>query len=1008
MWAGIIVESGGTLIIEDGSTIEDAEFGATLLSGANLSTNDAEFNRDYVGIYVPEAVSGMNSVNMLLNKTRFSCSSALTGKYTSQATDPATRSLSGIFVNDLALLDLQGTVGGTLADQIYFSNLNFGILAHNSNLNLENEIRFENIKNFDNSYKTLIIDRYSLGSSIYSESTTGAELLVVLNNPYFLSDMNGISTFRVNAQIEGNTFGSVSASFRSGIRITNSTNLNVQILNNNIKARYIGIDLNLNDQAQKLYVYGNNINMTNGNNQSIGINAMDGGLASNYSTISHNIINMGSSPFNSRGIVVNNCNSYKVASNDIYLPASILSTSDGILLSGCSNLTLTCNYVQGTNSSLSHSSQYGIHTSFSQGADYFYKCNTVGHTYDGFYFEGPNLGMWESNSMFTDAFGLHITGTGLIGNQIHEGNLWRGAYGILGAKNENIQGIGNNQFIVDPTYQYHLPNTFDPPGMFTSLSGIDASCSSSDIDFPEYCMDPVIISNPNGRISSSDIMVALDSIHSSANDSQMVWYSRKKLMQKILFDTTLTSEDSSIASFFNNNKFNLLSQLSYINILKDSLTWIDSISTLANSVKIDSIKFMFDEISYFDSLIVNDSTLDLETIGDLYLQKDSVSRLLIEQANKDREELAIMTSILNSRVSELLDINDTLSSMDKFVQNEIDVNHLYLSNVSLNEWDNIYSDSVSIYNIASKCPLSEGPSVYGARSIFHFINDDEIYNDDLICGSPDTCSILDRPGLVSGDPNFGVCEQTYQYSIPSMSGATFGYRWEIPSGASFVGDSTTNTILVSFPVDIQSGLICVHGVNACGDGLDRCMAVFGAPKPVEDISGNSSVCENDVEVYTWNSVPGSTEYNIILPDGATCLTSNPTITNSVVVEFGSAGGAISIIASNNCGNSDTTSLAVEISCRTSNQNLYNVSQENLPRIFPNPTYGTTTLVYSISNDRGYLQIVDLFGEVIKLIELDGTASSLKFDISELAPQVVGYRLIDGDRIVNCGKIVIIR
>ncbi|MBL0138399.1 MAG: SprB repeat-containing protein [Bacteroidetes bacterium] len=1007
MWGGVIVEDGGILIVDGGSEINGAEFGAKLLDGSNFSSDDATFSSNYIGLYVPPASSSLNNVNLLMNKTHFIGTATLPLPYATQSTQPGTYPLAGIFVNDLALLDLQGTVGGTLADQIYFNNLNFGILAHNSNVNLENEIRFENITNYDNGYRSLISDRSALGSSIYSESSTGAELLVVLNNPLFYGNGNGISAFHVNAHLEGNNFGNIST--KNGIRIVNSTNLIVEVLNNTILAHSIGIDLNLNDQAQKLNVYGNIINMVSTSGQSIGISAMDGGLSSNYSVLSHNTIYMATSSIYSIGVLLNSCNAYKVASNDIYFPSSLSPEGDGIQVSGCSNLMLTCNYIQGTFNSLSNSSQYGIRTTFSQAGDYFYKCNTVGHTYEGFYFEGTNNGIWESNSMFRDAFGLHVSRSGEMGDQIHEGNSWRGSYTIWAAKHENIPALSHEQIVADPSTLLHMPTSIDPSsGWFNGISGTEASCSSSDIDFPEYCMDPEIVPVSNSRISRKDILTARDSVHSLNFDEQTVWFSKKNLMQKILIDTTLTAEDTSISSFYGNNKLELMSRLGYLNLMKDSLTLLDSASTAISTMDLDSLVHLIDFASYCDSLILNDTTLESETIYGLLGQKDSVLELLMGQVIDNRESLVSIQATLISRGSDLLDGNDTLASGDDFIQNEIDINHFYLSRVSKNDWSSLYPDSMDILAIAVKCPLSSGPSVFGARSLFHFINNEEYYNDDLKCISLDTCSVLKRPNLISAELNFGVCNGSYEYSISSISGATLGYKWSLPPGASFVGDSTGNSITVTFPDTFQQGEICVHGRNACGEGLDRCMAIFGVPKPVDNISGNSSVCASDIEVYTWDASPGAAEYIVIVPDGATCLTGSPTNSTLAVIEYGTEGGEVSIIASSACGNSDTTSLVIDMSCRTGHSSLFNTTQDHLPSIYPNPTNGKTTLIYHLSNSKGYLQLINLFGETLQLIELNGKETMTTFDISDLAPEVIGYRLIDGENIVNNGKIVIIK
>ena len=57
------------------------------------------------------------------------------------------------------------------------------------------------------------------------------------------------------------------------------------------------------------------------------------------------------------------------------------------------------------------------------------------------------------------------------------------------------------------------------------------------------------------------------------------------------------------------------------------------------------------------------------------------------------------------------------------------------------------------------------------------------------------------------------------YTVSPIANATLGYEWVVPSGAAIVAGDTTNTITVNFPMGAVSGMITVHGINSCGDGI---------------------------------------------------------------------------------------------------------------------------------------------------------------------------------------------
>ena len=161
-----------------------------------------------------------------------------------------------------------------------------------------------------------------------------------------------------------------------------------------------------------------------------------------------------------------------------------------------------------------------------------------------------------------------------------------------------------------------------------------------------------------------------------------------------------------------------------------------------------------------------------------------------------------------------------------------------------------------------------------------------------------------QPGSIFG--NSLVCQgSSYTYSISSVPGAT-SYTWTLPSGWS--GSSTSTSI--SAIAGISGGTISVTANNNCGSSDESTLALeVSSPSPPGPISGNTLVCQGSSYTYTISSVPSATSYTWTLPSGW----SGSSTSTSISVIAGSSGGTISVTANNNCGSSDASTLAVEVS-----------------------------------------------------------------------------------------------
>lgn len=168
------------------------------------------------------------------------------------------------------------------------------------------------------------------------------------------------------------------------------------------------------------------------------------------------------------------------------------------------------------------------------------------------------------------------------------------------------------------------------------------------------------------------------------------------------------------------------------------------------------------------------------------------------------------------------------------------------------------------------------------------------------------------PGAISG-PSSGVCGATSRtYSINSVASVN-SYTWSVPAGATITSGQGTTSVVVSFAAGYVAGNICVKSNSACGSSSNSCLVVAGIPPTPGAISGIVSVCSKQKNVsYSVQPVPGATSYTWTVPALASVISGQGT--SSIVVNYGSKSGNITVKANSSCGSSGTKSLAINTNC----------------------------------------------------------------------------------------------
>jgi subtilisin-like proprotein convertase family protein len=129
--------------------------------------------------------------------------------------------------------------------------------------------------------------------------------------------------------------------------------------------------------------------------------------------------------------------------------------------------------------------------------------------------------------------------------------------------------------------------------------------------------------------------------------------------------------------------------------------------------------------------------------------------------------------------------------------------------------------------------------------------------------SPASITINQLPGaagIITGTSSACQSQQNVAYSVAAITGAT-GYNWILPSGASIVSGSNTNSVNINFSAAATSGNISVSGINTCGSGTSSSFAVNVNPVPVQpniSTSGSVSICSPGSVTLSFTPVAGAT------------------------------------------------------------------------------------------------------------------------------------------------------
>jgi hypothetical protein len=820
MSKGIHLEAGSALRMIS-TTVEDAQYGVEVLDDVYLDIDGCTFNKDYVGIYFHGVSGGSILGQYEISNTQFDCLGSLVLPYINQSPTPQSRSFAGIQAEWVGYLPV-GT--SSINTELAFNNMNFGIYALNSNLSVAKS-KFKNIEGFDSYVSGNVI-----GTGILNSGHNGAYFFTMIgyDDPTifdFENCYNGIFT----NELEVNLTKINMANCDIGFNINSSLNKSVFISQNRIDCNRHGVRLWNNQGAKELIVQNNIINGGTRPQQLKGFSAVACGVSvlemnkpNPMSIIRNNNISLGN--YSLYGIHLNGADEYLLDHNVVQLNNGTSFNKTGICLQGSNSGTISCNDVLGTRSNvtmdLTTESAMRIESSKSN----MINCNAMTNMSYGIRVTGPCRGLISTNGSVIRAndFGRHFTALNYSGSadmeaQDLKGNAWfedgTFHYPGWGAKNFNSINAFLDKYIFDENLpvssngRWNRPDSLliDPPFWFDRFPALDENC-----DFTTHgekihrgaCI--VDQSGGGGEDLQSLIRIALDSVSTTEFDYENRAKLRQDLYELLLEVPEYLDSSIVLSDFFIAMAGSAIQGLAELDLNMDHL--ISTQLSLYSMIENNSLEI------YNKSKILEDLN---EQLNSSELKEEEKDSIILVQANLieniqylisyNQNAMDAFLLSLNYSIEDLIAQNEAISTNGIYLQNHTTIKSINLSLLSQNDQEAyLLTQSEQIREVADQCPLTGGPAVYRARSLYARIFPDHAYEDELEC-------------LQSGyayRTNSEKVGNSFVFPNPAKNEITIRYSYENVNIVEVV--NAMGIVILNFPLEANSYEIKINTENWIG------------------------------------------------------------------------------------------------------------------------------------------------------------------------------------------------
>jgi hypothetical protein len=166
------------------------------------------------------------------------------------------------------------------------------------------------------------------------------------------------------------------------------------------------------------------------------------------------------------------------------------------------------------------------------------------------------------------------------------------------------------------------------------------------------------------------------------------------------------------------------------------------------------------------------------------------------------------------------------------------------------------------------------------------------------------------PGSISGSAK--LCPgNSPTFSLTPVARAA-QYEWTLPNGLNLTSGSGTNIITANVANGFASGNITVRAINACGNSGLRTKALgLNIPLTPGVITGPvNGLCSLSGITYSTSGTAAATKYLWTIPAGASISGSDSGQT--IVVNYGTSSGTISVRGLNTCGVGNARNVTVSV------------------------------------------------------------------------------------------------
>jgi hypothetical protein len=659
-----------------------------------------------------------------------------------------------------------------------FNNLRNGIIAYDcSSFEIGKQTtKFSNIigNSIMNSQSTLVD-----GCGIFAGSHDGTPCLGTfikrgnesLTIPDFDNCSHAIYSRGYKTKLLSNRINNV----HTGIQIEKAMDLETDIHDNIINCSQKGIFLYQN--SPNVFSISNNfIHLINNANNSSQVSAcievsefVNSSQSTNGNIIFANKVY--AENYANFGILCNTTKGTKIFENEAYLTDATYNKA-GIKTELGENLVINCNQIYGPGASLGGSIYpTGIEAQTSPNSEY--SCNYMTDTYTGFYLDG---GCYQSdirgNTFGSHSIGLHYGADGNSGYQYDKGNIWLTQCSLYGAKHDNQGTYWMYSRYTANQYTQYWPNgttLFDPPGWFLNSSNTPFSCE--DLDPPCSDKDGMRTYSPaiDTLVSAYDTATAQMQLPANIFNDEITWSASKTLYQKLREQPELLSGNQVMGSFIDSIQYESPASYQEIDDLGQSVLQMpEALSATFNNL-LEQRSVLVDSIQLIDSLLsllpsYSDSLDMIALKTNILTNLKMINNQIVSVQNAHAQ-------IRNNSATELLAGNSALNVENDITANTKLLNEIYFSTFGKGIYTFTDTQLQLLKTIAIQCPVSGGPSVYGARSLLSGCYD-TTYDDSDICLQAGILKSLQNPVMVN--------EQIQYNFYPNPASENLTITWNIP------------------------------------------------------------------------------------------------------------------------------------------------------------------------------------------------------------------------------------